>query len=234
MRQSTTIRFPSDRTTLEGYLARPEGPGRFPGVVVLHEVFGVNHNIRGIADRLAMEGYVALAPDLYSRPGGFARFCATQMVKAFMNNSVDQQAVRDLKSAVAYLQGLESVQADRIGVVGFCLGGGYSLLLACASDQVKASVVFYGRNPAPIEAVASIQCPLLFFYGEEDRFIRDGVPKLQEAMRRHGKQMEVHAYPNASHSFMNDRRRSYRPEAASDAWRHTLEFFRRHLKSPVP
>lgn len=229
MAKASTVSFLVTGATLKGYLAEPEGAGPSPAIVVIHEIFGLNDNIRGITDRFAGEGYVGLAPNLYSRPGGVARFCVTQMVKAFMNNSVDQQAVRDLKAAVTYLQAREDVRGDRIGVVGFCLGGGYSILLACASDQIKGSVVFYGRNPSPIDAVANIQCPVLYFYGRNDRFIRSGVPKLEESLRSHGKPYEIKSYPNASHSFMNDQRSSYRPEVAADAWRQTLEFFEHHL-----
>ncbi len=225
--------FEGDGARLQGYLRRPDGPGPFPAVVVIHELFGLNDNIRSIADRFAAEGFVALAPNLFSRPGGIPRFCVTQMVKAFIASAVDQVAVRDLTAAVAYLQGLEGVSAERTGVVGFCLGGGYALLVACASDEVKASVAFYGRNPGAIDAVANIRCPVLYFYGENDRFIRGGVPKLEQAMHDHGKRLTVRSYPDASHSFMNDQRKSFRPGPAEDAWQHTLSFFREHLSGPV-
>ena len=229
MSKESNVTFAADGARLEGYLRQPEGPGPFPAVVVIHELFGLNDNIRRITDRFAAEGFVALAPNLFSRPGGIPRFCVTQMVKAFITASVDQVAVRDLTAAVTYLKGLDAVRADRTGVVGFCLGGGFALLVACASDEIKAGVSFYGRNPGRIDAVADIQCPILYFYGKNDRLVRGGVPKLEQAMRDHGKSLTVRSYPNASHSFMNDGRGSYRPEAADDAWRHMLGFFREHL-----
>lgn len=199
-------------------------------MVVIQELFGLNDNIRRIANRLAGEGYIALAPNLYSRPGGFGRFCVTSLMKAMLNNGVEQQPVRDLKAAVAYLQQQPFVHAERIGVTGFCMGGGYAILLACASDQVKGSVAFYGRNPSPIDAVANIRCPLLYPYGASDRLVRGGVPKLKEALKRQGKQYEVKAYPNTGHSYMNDSRRSYRRDVAEGSWKHLLAFFGEHLK----
>ena len=110
------------------------------------------------------------------------------------------------------------------------MGGGYALLLACTAKQIKATVVFYGRNPSPIEAVTDIQSPVLFFYGEEDRMIRGGVPRLEEAMRRHGKGIETKSYPDAGHSFMNHTRGGYRREAAEDAWTRTIGFYNQRLK----
>ena len=134
--------------------------------------------------------------------------------------------------SIKVLRGLDAVRADRTGVVGFCLGGGFALLAACASDEIKAGVSFYGRNPGRIDVVADLQCPILYLYGENDRMVRGGVPRLEQAMRDHGKSLTVRSYPNASHSFMNDGRGSYRPEAADDAWRQMLGFFREHLGAP--
>ncbi len=225
MTENSAISFASDGVGMNGYLSRPDGAGPFPALLVIHEIFGLNDNIRGIADRFATEGYLAMAPNLYSRPGGIARFCVTQMVKAFATHSINQQAIRDLNAAVAYLQGLEDVRSEGIDVVGFCLGGGYALMLACTSHDVKASVVFYGRNPSPIDVVADIECPVMYLYGENDRFVRRDVPELKAAMRANGKSFDITAYPGAGHSFMNDRRRSYRPDVAEDAWPRILKFF---------
>ena len=224
----TMTTFVSDGAAMQGYLARPEGEGPFPTMLVIHEVFGLNEDIRSITGRFAKEGYIALAPNLYSR-AGFVRYCITDLVKSFMNNKVGQQGVRDLQAAVAYLQALEGVRKESAGVVGFCMGGGFALLLACASDQIQGSVAFYGRNPKPIDAVAGITCPIMFIYGEDDRFIRGGVPNLEDALKRHGKDYSIKSYPYASHSFMNSRRGSYRKDAAEDSWRSILDFFSSHL-----
>ena len=111
------------------------------------------------------------------------------------------------------------------------MGGGFSLLLAIASNQVKTSVVFYGRNPAPIEDVAGLNCPLLFVYGEDDNMISKGVPKLRAELDSHGKNYDVRSYPGAGHSFMNDTGKGFRPDAASDAWKRTIDFLDATLKN---
>ncbi len=229
MVKSEEITLSGNRATLRGYLARPEAEGAFPGIVVVHEAFGVSGFIRGVADRLAGEGFAALAPDLMSRPGGMLRFMLPQVHRALLGASPQQQAVKDLLGTVSYLQGRDGVRRDRIGVIGFCLGGGLTLALAAASDQVTASVAFYGRGPASLDAVANIRGPVLSFHGEDDWFVRGSVPRLRGAMERHGKSLEVHAYPKAGHGFMNEEYRNYQPAAAEDAWRRTLGFFRAHL-----
>jgi carboxymethylenebutenolidase len=209
---------------MDAFVAMPDGGGTHPGLIVIHEMYGLNDNIRDIATRFADEGYAVMAPNLYSRVGGAVRFCMTQLFKAFIKMKMDQRAVRDLRGAVVHLQSMNGVNWDRVGVVGFCMGGGFSLLLACAYNQVNTSVVFYGRNPSPIDLVAGLNCPLLFMYGEDDKMIAKGVPKLRSALESNGKSFETHSYPGTGHSFMNDARGSFRPDTASDAWKRTIAF----------
>ncbi len=227
---TSSVRFQGDGAMMNAFVAMPEGGGANPGLIVIHEMYGLNDNIRDIATRFADEGYAAMAPNLYSRVGGAARFCMTQLFKAFIKLKMDQRAVRDLRGAVAHLQSMNGVNWDRVGVVGFCMGGGFSLLLACASNQVKTSVVFYGRNPSPIDSVAGLNCPLLFMYGEDDKMIAKGVPKLRSALESHGKSFETQSYRGAGHSFMNDTRGGFRPDAADDAWKRTVAFLDATLK----
>ena len=230
MTTTSSVKFTGDGATMDAFVAMPDSGGNHPGLIVIHEMYGLNDNIRGIATRFADEGYAAMAPNLYSRIGGAARFCMTQLFKAFVRLKVDQRAVRDLRGAVAHLQSMNGVKWDRVGVVGFCMGGGFSLLLACASNQVKTSVVFYGRNPSPVDSVSELNCPLLFMYGEDDKMIAKGVPKLRSALESHGKSFEERSYPGAGHSFMNDTSGSFRPDAASDAWKRTIAFLDATLK----
>ena len=232
MVSSQDVTFTGDNATIRGFLARPEGGRDLPGVLVVHEADGINDNIRRATERIAAEGFVALAPHLPSRRGGVARFLLPQIHRMFFGVSPTQQATKDLQGAVTYLRNLDGVVQERIGVVGFCLGGGLALALASASDQVSATVSFYGKGPSPLSAVANIHSPVLYFYGEDDWFIRGSVPRLREAMQRHGKSLEVQTYPGASHSFMNDQRRSYRPAAAEDAWPRTISFLQQHLAVP--
>ena len=230
MATTSDVKFQGDGAMMNAFVAMPDGAGPHPGLVVIHELYGLNDNIRDIATRFSDEGYAAMAPNLYSRFGGVARFCMTQLFKALIKPRLDQRAVRDLRGAVAHLQSMAGVRWDRIGVVGFCMGGGFSLLLAISTNQVKSSVVFYGRNPTPIEDVAELNCPLLFVYGEDDKMISGGVPKLRAELDAQGKSYEMQSYPDAGHSFMNDKRKDFRPEAAQDAWQRTLAFLDANLK----
>jgi len=140
------------------------------------------------------------------------------------------RAIAEIVAAARFLLARDDVRGPKVGVVGFCMGGALSLLSACESDLFGAAVVFYGRNPDPIERVRSLHCPLLGLYGELDQAIPPSeVERLRAALTAAGKEFELHIYPGAPHAFFNDTRASYRPEAAIDAWRRTLAFLRRHL-----
>ncbi len=220
------VEFPVDGGSCPGYLARP-AEGTYPGVVVIQEWWGLDDHIKDVARRFAREGFVALAPDLYhgkvtSEPDE-ARKLAMELDR--------ERALKEIRQAVAYLKAHPAVSPKKVGIIGFCMGGGLALLTAIHEPAVDAAVVFYGRNPDPIDLVARIQCPLLGIYGEADQGIPPSeVERLGEALKRYGKQFELHIYPAAPHAFFNDTRpQVYRPEAAADAWAKTLAFFRRHL-----
>lgn len=220
------IEFESDGGTAHGYLAAPES-GRGPGVVVIQEWWGLVPHIKDVADRLAAEGFVALAPDLYHGDVAKSPDEAGKMMMA-LNIA---QAEKDLRGAIRHLLGEESVEGDSVGTVGFCMGGALSLFGASKNPQVGACVVFYGIHPKVEPDFDALRAPVLGIFGEKDDFVTpDAVRALADTMREHGKSIETHTYPGAGHAFFNDARPEvYDADAAADAWRRTLAFLRAHL-----
>lgn len=209
---------------LEGYLVLPEGEpgGEYPGVVIAHEVFGLNENIRGVADRLAGEGYAALAVDLFA--GRSRAMCMARLTNGMLTNSLDHEGVRDLKASLGYLAELPEVDGDRLGALGFSLGGSLVTAWGCTDDRLKAVASYYGVNPRPLEAVRNL-CPIVGSYPEKDSTAAQA-RKLEQELERHSVPHDIKVYPEARHSFFNEnRRRAYDPEASEDSWRRTLEFF---------
>ncbi len=230
--------------TMPAFLAKPDAPGVYPGVVVVMEAFGLNNHIRRVAERIAAEGYVALAPDLYYREEKrVAAYADLPGALALMNTLWDERVVADMGSAVAYLQSLSQVAGERIGAVGFCMGGRIVFLTACLNLALRAVAVFYGggiawvatpseRTPrAPLEYADRLAAPVLLLFGEDDPFIPlEDVHRVRRRLSELGKRAEVVVYPRAPHGFFCDERASYRPEAASDAWNRLCRFFGAHLR----
>lgn len=220
------VSFQGEQRRLGGYLARPDvGEGPFPGVVVIHEAFGLNDNIRGIARRFADEGYVALAVDLFS--GRSRAVCMARFMRGMIFDSLDHGPLRDLRSALDGLALQPYVDEERLGAIGFCMGGGLTIAWACTDDRLGAIAPFYGMNPRPLEAVAR-SCPVVGSYPEKDFTARAG-RKLNEKLNRHDIPRDIKIYPGANHSFFNDQGRAYDPAASEDSWRRTLEFFGEHI-----
>ncbi len=226
--ESTTVKYPGEGVTLEGYLSRPRGTGPYPAVIVIHENRGLNDHIRDVARRLASQDYVALAVDLLSRQGGTGSMADPDAARAAFRNVSDDDVLRDLNSAYNYLQSHAMVRQGQTGVIGFCWGGQRSFLYATANPNLKAAVVFYGTTP-PEDAMAKIQAPVLANYGETDQRITSRVPETEAAMRRLGKRYDFRIYPGAGHAFFNDTGDRYDEAAAADAWNRTLEFFKKNL-----
>jgi carboxymethylenebutenolidase len=218
---------------MPAFLARPAGEARLAAVLVIQEAFGLNRHIESIARRLAGEGYVALAPDLYWRAGPGRAVGYDDLAEAIrlMQALDDEGIVADVASAVGHLERQPFVRADRIGITGFCMGGRVSYLAACAlPGRIKAAAPFYGGG-IPLDRTSMLEAPVLAFFGEDDPFIPlAAVEELKAALARHGKQAEVVVYPGAGHGFFCDERASYHADAARDAWQRLTRFLAAHLR----
>ncbi len=214
-----------DGETLTGYWARPEGDGPWPAVIVLQEWWGVNEHIMDVTRRIANEGYVALAPDLYK---GQVATEPDEARKLVMELDMPA-AVQEIGSAIDYLLAQNFVAGDKVGIVGFCMGGRLTLMTALVNDNLAVAVPFYGSPLTPEEA-AGVKAPVLGLYGAEDGGIPvEGVLAMGEALTSAGIDNEIQIYEGAPHAFFNDTRESYRPEAAADAWQRMLAWFERYL-----
>ena len=226
--QAGAVEFAADGETLLGYLSRPQGEGIHPVILVCHENRGLTEHIQDVTRRLAKSGYVALAVDLLSRLGGSGALGADQVPGALGNIS-PEQFVQDFLSGWRYLQGQAFAQAERVGMVGFCFGGGVTWRMATQMAELLAAVPFYGPHP-PVEDVPKIHAAVLAIYGELDQRINQGIPAIEEAMQKNGKIYEKVIYPGADHAFHNDTGPRYKPDAARDAWSRTLGWFERYVR----
>jgi carboxymethylenebutenolidase len=215
----------SSSRSLDAYRVVPDGTGPFPGVVIIHEIYGLNENIRDIARRFAAEGYVALAVDLFS--GGNRALCLMRIFEGMLVRPLRNDVVRQLQTALDALQAYSMVDGSRVGAIGFCMGGSYALQLACVDGDLRAASVFYGMNPRPLSAVARA-CPIVGSYPEKD-FTAGAAKKLDAELTRLSVPHDIKIYPGARHSFFNNESRAYRQEASRDAWARTMQFFRAYL-----
>ncbi|GCE12371.1 dienelactone hydrolase family protein [Tengunoibacter tsumagoiensis] len=225
MVQTYSVSFPSPVRQLEGYLARPEGDGPFPAVVVIHEIFGLTDNIRDIAVRFANEGYVALAVDLFA--GRNRTVCMFRAMGQMLFSPLDNEGINDLKLSLSYLAEQAGVASERIGAIGFCMGGGFAISWACTDNRLKAIAPFYGANPKPLEAVSRL-CPVVGSYPDKD-FTTPAAKKLDQALTTYNIPHDIKIYPDTKHSFFNDQGKTYNANAASDSWQRVLSFFSEHI-----
>ena len=230
---STEIKYASaDGTAIGGYLTRPKGDTSRPAVVVIHGWDGISDHTRDVGRRFAKAGYAALVPDLLSRQGGTSSFASRDAAIAAGRKLDDDTLTKDLTGGINYLKGRSFVGANKVGIIGFCWGGGKALLFTTRSKDLAASVIYYGSNPRNLEDVKNITAPVLGQYGGADEPITSAVPQLEEAMKKYGKSFDYKIYPGAPHSFNSDTSpSSYREDAAKEAWARTLEFFEKHLQS---
>lgn len=223
------VSFPSGSATILGYLAKPKGNGPFPVVLICHENRGLLPHIQDVTRRYGKAGYVAIGVDLLSRAGGTDKADAAA-VPGILGALSPAQAVDDFKAAFTYSQTLAYVRKDRVGMVGYCYGGGVTWRVAGAMKELRAAVPFYGPIP-PVEEVPNIQAAVLAMYGETDTRINAGIPTVEEAMKKANKTYEKVIYPGAGHAFNNDTGASHNLAAARDSFTKSLAWFEKYLKS---
>jgi carboxymethylenebutenolidase len=229
---TATVDFSAESGTVSGYLARPAGSGKAPGVLVVHENKGLVPYIESVVRRLAVAGYVALAPDLLSRAGGTASFADPAEATAALGKITPPELVSDLQAALSYLEGLESVNSASVAALGFCFGGGLTWRLATQDARLSGAVPFYGPPP-PVEDVPDITAPVFAIYGELDERITSKLPDIEAAMSEHGKDFDKAVYSGAQHAFHNDTNPDrYNPEAAEQAWAAALDHLAGWLGGP--
>ncbi len=219
------VKFPSNGGTTDAYLATPAS-GKGPGVIVIQEWWGLVGHIKNVCDRFAAEGFSTLAPDMYhgktaDEPDGAG--------KLFMALNIGQ-AEKDLKGAAAYLGQHSSTK--KLGAVGFCMGGQLALFAATLNPSIGATVDFYGIHPNVKPDYSKLSGPVLGLFAEKDTFVTPATAReVDAAIKKAGKQSEIHIYPNVDHAFFNDENKAaYDKGAADDAWRRTLALFRTNLK----
>jgi carboxymethylenebutenolidase len=219
------VEFPSNGQTTKAYLATPAA-GKGPGVIVIQEWWGLVGHIKKVCDRFADAGFSALAPDLYH---GKTADEPDEAGKLFMALNV-AQAEKDLRGAARYLVGHSSTA--KLGAVGFCMGGQLALFAATLNPNVGACVNFYGIHPNVKPDYSKLSGPVLGLFAEKDQFVNPSAARAVDvAIKAAGKQSEIHIYPGVDHAFFNDERADvYNKTAAEDAWKRTVEFFKKHLK----
>jgi carboxymethylenebutenolidase len=222
------VSYKSGDETVQGMIYTPQGKGPFPAVIVIHEWWGLDDWVKEQASKLADAGYAALAIDLY-RGKSTAN---PEEAHELMRGVPEDRAKRDLRAAFDYLKAQKYVKPDRIGSLGWCMGGGYSLDVALEEPTLAADVIHYGHLATEPENLKKINAPVLGIFGGQDKGIPpEDVRKFQEAMKQQGKQIEIKIYPDAGHAFENPVNKDrYRPEDAADAWKRTLAFLDSHLK----
>ncbi|MEH1772978.1 MAG: dienelactone hydrolase family protein [Nostoc sp.] len=235
--EQTTVFIPTPDGQMPAFLfTHPEG-GRKPAVLLLMEAFGLTPHIQNVATRIASEGYVVLTPDLYYRelPNNKFGYDEVDQAMAMMwRLDFGKPIEEDIGAALAYLKSRSDVYPNRVGVTGFCLGGGLTFLTACKlSSAIAAAAPFYGMVASEwIEAVKDVTVPVYLFFGGVDPFIgRDRIQQIESRFQELAKDYRLKLYPDANHGFFCNERSSYNQAAAEDSWYELRQFFHKHLQS---
>ena len=219
------IKYPIEAGGMRAYSARPKGEGRHPGVIVIHENRGLNPHTEDVARRVALEGYLAIAPDALSPFGGTPEDPSEARP---LFRKLDREAnTKNFVAAVEYLK-TNPLTTGKVGCTGFCWGGGTTNQVAVNAPDLTAAVPFYGAQPAP-EDVPKIKAAVLAHYGGEDQRINAGIPAFEEALKKAGIEYKIFIYEGAGHAFFNDTGSRYHKEAAALAWERTIAFFKEKL-----
>ncbi len=234
---STTHQLNTSDGKMEAYESRPKNGGARPGIIVLMEAFGVNSHIKDVTERVAREGYVAIAPDLYHRESErLVPYKDLEKAVGIMNRLQDPKVMDDVGAAIAHLKSQSYIKQGAIGVTGFCMGGRFTYLTAAHHNKdIKAAVAFYGGGipagkPSPLDRTGEITCPITLFFGGKDPLIpQEHVDKINQTLKDQKKNFSLKLYPEATHGFFCNERESYHQESAKDAWEKTKSFFAQHL-----
>lgn len=231
--EARDVTFPGEAGVLNGYLAIPKTAFSElqPGVLVIHENRGLTEHIRDVTRRAAKAGFVAVSVDLLSRQGGIAQFPEPTQQTAAYSRTTQPERRADLLSALDYMKHLDMIVFDRIGVTGFCAGGGNVWDFIVNFEEVAAAVPFYGASPALVD-VARIQTPVLGIYAERDRGLTQAVLPVVDALSKAQKPHGLMIYEGVGHGFHNDTGAAYNGDAAKDAWARTIAFFNKWLRRP--
>jgi carboxymethylenebutenolidase len=224
--ETERIRYPADAGEMEAYMARPRGRDKLPAVIVIHEIFGLNAHIEDVARRLALEGFLVIAPDALSSSGQKTEDVQEALAK--MRELDPAATTRNFVAAVEYLK-THPQTTGSVGCTGFCWGGGMTNQVAVHSPELKAAVPYYGAVPAD-EDVPKIKASLLCHYAGEDARINAGIPGFEAALKKAGIDYRIYIYEGAQHAFNNDTNpERYNKEAAELAWKRTVAFFKEKL-----
>ena len=235
---NSTVQLNTPDGKMDSYVAQPKDAGTYPGIVVIQEAFGVNSHIKKVTERIAAEGYVAIAPDIFHRESE-RLIPYSDMAKAIatMQRVVDSKAMEDVAAAIAHLKSQSNVKASSIGVIGFCMGGRLTYLAAAHhANDIKAAVPYYPGgltmgNPSPLSRTGEIKCPMYLFFGAKDQLIpMDQVGQINTELTSKKVAFQMKIYPEAGHGFFCDERGSYHEASAKDTWEKTKSFFAQHLK----
>lgn len=233
-----------DGAVMPVYVAEPKPAGKYPVVIVFMEAFGVNGHIQKVAERIAGDGYLAVAPDMYYRQGKgmVAGYNEIQKVLPLMQGMYDAQSSADVRIAIDFVKAHPKARADRIGCVGFCMGGTLSWMTACLNRDIKAASVYYSgglitrqtsakRPASPHDYAPLLTAPVLGNFGETDQNPPPAdVRQVDEQLTKLGKVHDFKIYPGAGHGFNCDERPSYHKASAEDAWKRTMGWFQKYLK----
>lgn len=239
---TTHVKVPSSDLEIDAYLAQPASEGTYGAVIVIQEIFGVNSHIRDVTERIAKQGYVAIAPAMFQRvaPGFDVGYSQEDMQLGFqyMQQVKAPEIMSDIKATIDYLKTLPNVKAEAIGAIGFCFGG-YAAYLAAILPYIKAAASFYGGGIAtsalgadtpPINRTSEIKGTIYAFFGTQDAFIpQEQTQQIEAELEKNHVDHRIFRY-DADHGFFCDQRASYNAEAAADAWQHVLELFQNTLK----
>ena len=233
------VSVPAADREIPAYRAMPQTSGTFPVILIVQEIFGVHEHIRDVCRRLAKQGYMAIAPELYVRQGNVAEMTDVQeIISKVVSKVPDAQVMSDLDATVAYAEASGKGDTSKLGITGFCWGGRITWLYTAHSSQVLAGVAWYGKlvgdssanTPRhPVDIAADLKAPVLGLYGEADQGIPlETIDRMRAACKAAGRQCEIVVYPDTPHAFNADYRPSYRAAAASDGWSRMLAWFRAH------